>query len=142
MDTYIDFIIKNWYLFAALVAILGLLIGGELLRKLRGVAALSPAQALQLINDQEAVILDTRDIGEYKAGHIPNARHVSLDTIKNRPGELEKLKNRPVIVYCRTGATSTATGAKLKKSGFEQVHHLAGGIAAWESANLPISKKK
>lgn len=141
MDTYIDFVIKNWYLFAALAVILGLLIGGEVLRRLRGVVSLSPTQALQLINNQEAVVLDTRDIGEYKAGHIPNARHASMDTIKNRPGELEKFKDRPVILYCRTGATSSAAGALLKKSGFQQVHNLAGGIAAWENANLPITKK-
>ena len=141
MDIYIDFVIKNWYLFAALVAILGLLIGSEVLRKIRGVISLSPTQALQLINDQDAVVLDTRDIGEYKAGHIPNARHASMDTIKNRSGELEKFKGRPVIVYCRAGNTSSSAGALLKKSGFEQVHNLTGGITAWESANLPISKK-
>ena len=141
MDQFIEFAIKNWLLFAALVAILILLIGSEILRKIRGVNTLNPTQALQLINDEDALVLDIRNTSDYRAGHIPHARHLPLDGLKDRLGELEKFKDRPIVVYCHSGNRSPQACALLKKNGFEKVHNLGGGIGAWQNANLPVKKK-
>lgn len=140
MDQFIEFAIKNWLLFAALAAILALLIGGEILRKVRGVSTLNPTQALQLINNQDAVVLDIRDSGDYRAGHIPQARHIPLNNLKDRLSELEKFKDRPTIVYCQSGSRSSTACALLKKNQFMKVYHLGGGIMAWRNANLPVHK--
>lgn len=141
MEQFLDFAVRNWFLFAALFVILGLLIGSELIRKIRGVTAISPAQALQLMNHEEAVVLDVRDGAEYKSGHIPDARHIPHNEIKDRLKELTKVKSRPIIVYCQTGNRAATVGALLKKEEFNTVHTLQGGLPAWQSANLPISKK-
>jgi len=142
MAEFIDFAFRHWYLFLAFFVILGLLIGGELMRKMRGITALNPTQALQLINHQDAVLIDVRDGAEYKAGHLPDARHIPLNEIGQRLKELNKFKEKPVIVYCRTDNRAGTAGARLKKEGFSTVHTLQGGIAAWQNANLPLSKSK
>ena len=142
MNDFVEFSTQNWLLFLALFAITGMLIGGEVLRKMRGVSSLSTAEALRLINDQEALILDVRDGGEYKEGHIPQARHIPLGALRDRLGELTKAKDKPIVVYCRNGATSQAACAQIKKSGIVDVYSLSGGLSAWQEANLPVSRKK
>ena len=142
MNDFIEFSTQNWLLFLALFAIAGMLIGGEVLRKMRGVSSLSATEALRLINDQEALILDVRDGGEYKEGHIPQARHIPLGALRDRLGELTKAKDKPIVVYCRNGATSQAACAQIKKSGIADVYNLSGGLSAWQEANLPVSRKK
>jgi rhodanese-related sulfurtransferase len=138
---FVDFAVRHWYLFAALFIILGMLIGGEVLRKLRGVSALNPTQALQLINHQDAVVVDVRDGGQYKAGHLPDARHIPFGELDQRMKELNKYKDRPIILYCQTDTRASSAGAKLKKAGFETVHALRGGVSAWQQASLPITRK-
>ena len=142
MSDFAEFALHNWLLFLALFAILGMLIGGEILRKMRGVSALDAAGALRLINDQDAVIMDIRDAGEYREGHIPQARHIPFGALRDRLGELAKAKDKPIIVYCRSGTVSQSACALLKKSGFANVHSLNGGLPTWLDARLPISRKK
>jgi rhodanese-related sulfurtransferase len=54
---------------------------------------------------------------------------------------LEKHKSHPVIVNCRSGAQSSQACTRLRKHGFGEVYNLRGGILAWQSANLPVSRK-
>jgi rhodanese-related sulfurtransferase len=142
MSDFIEFSQQNWPLYLALFAILGLLVGNEVLRKIRGVSALNAAQALRLINDQDAWVVDIREGGDYKEGHIPQARHIPLASLRERLGELSKVGDKPIIVYCRTGNTSQSACAQLKKNGIANVYSLNGGLAAWLDANLPVSRKK
>ncbi len=118
-----------------------MLIGNELTGKLRGVVAVNPSRALQLINHEDAVIIDVRDAAEFKAGHISNAKHISHSELKDRLKELNKFKNKPVLLYCKAGNRAGASGAFLKKQGFDSVNTLSGGLNAWLNANLPVSKK-
>ena len=142
MSDFIEFSQQNWLLYLALLAISGLLVGNEVLRKIRGVRALSAAEALRLINDRDAWVVDIREGGEYKEGHIPQARHIPLASLRERLGELGKAGDRPIIVYCRTGNTAQSACAQLKKNGIADVYSLNGGLAAWLDANLPVSRKK
>ena len=141
MEEFVDFAIRHWYLFAALLVIIGALVGGEVLRKMRGITALNPTEAMQLINHDDAVILDIRESGEYQEGHIPDSRNFPFSGLKGRLRELEKLKSKPIIVYCRSGARAASVANLLKKSGFQTVHNLSGGLTAWQNANLPIRRK-
>jgi len=138
----IEFIGNHPILFLAFFATLGLLIGTEISRRLSGMRSVGPLEATQLSNRQDAVFLDIRDEGEYRAGHIPEAVHIPLKQLPQRVAELEKLKSRPVIAYCRSGSRSGGAGGILKKNGFETVYNLGGGIMAWQNANLPLSKKQ
>lgn len=142
MSDLSEFALQNWLLFMAFFVILGLLAGNEILRKLRGVTALNAAEALRLINDQEAWIVDIRDGAEYRESHIPQARHIPSASLLERLSELGKAGDKPIIVYCRTGSASQSACAKLKKSGIADVYSLNGGLAAWLDANLPVSRKK
>ncbi|MCC9000822.1 MAG: rhodanese-like domain-containing protein [Candidatus Contendobacter sp.] len=142
MSDFIEFALHNWLLFAAMFAIAGMLVGGEVLRKVRGVSTLDAAGVLRLLNDQDAVIVDVGTVGEYKDGHIPQARHIPFNGLQERLGELDKIKGKPVVIYCRTGATSQSACALLKKNGFTDVHSLNGGLPTWLDAKLPISRKK
>jgi rhodanese-related sulfurtransferase len=96
--------------------------------------------ATQMINQQNALVLDIRQDNEYVGGHIINATHIPLSHLKDRLGELEKHKNKPVIAVCRSGHRSSGACVTLKKAGFESVYNLSGGVLAWESANLPLTK--
>lgn len=134
-----EFILNNWPLFLALVIILFLLartyIGAGAIKSVR------PAEAIMLINREDAVVVDVRTDKEYQEGHIMNSLHIPLGVLENRISELKDYKTRPLIMACRTGARSSTAASTLKKQGFEAVNNLSGGILAWGSANLPLTTK-
>lgn len=142
MSDFFEFAQHNWLLFLVLFVILGMLVGSEILRKLRGVRTVSAAEALRLINDQDAWVVDIRDGSDYKEGHIPQARHIPFAALKERMGELTKAGDKPIILYCRSGTTSQSACALLQKNGIAQAFSLNGGLPAWVDAHLPISRKK
>ena len=104
-----------------------------------GVEQADTLKATRLYND-DALILDVREDSEFSAGHIPRAKHIPLGKLADRIGELEKHKGKPVLVTCRSGHRSARACGMLKKAGFESVYNQAGGIIAWERANLPVTK--
>lgn len=108
--------------------------------RLRGIVDVDTAGAMQLINRQNAVVLDVREQSEYDAGHVINSRLIPVGQIRERVGELEKFRERPIVVLCRSGNRSANAAAFLKKEGFTKVHNLAGGILAWQKANLPLER--
>ena len=101
---------------------------------------LTPTQAIQLINREDALVIDVREQAEYVAGHVADARHIPLAEIETRAADLDKFKSTPVIVVCQTGARSNGACKTLEKLGFTKVHNLEGGIAAWTEAGLPLKK--
>lgn len=100
-----------------------------------------PSEATRLINHDDALVLDVRSEDEFKGGHILNAVHIPESSVKDSLSRLEKYRNRPLIVVCRSGQRAQATVSLLRKSGFEKVHTLGGGLSAWEDANLPLTTK-
>ena len=136
-----EFIGNHPILILAFVGTLGALIASEVSRRLSGMKSVGPVEATQLSNRENAIFLDTREDAEYKSGHIPEAIHIPLKQLPQRVKELDKHKDCPVIAYCRSGSRSNSAGSILKKHGFENVYNLGGGITAWQSANLPVSKK-
>jgi rhodanese-related sulfurtransferase len=136
----LDFLINNIALvLLALVAGL-MLLWPSLNRILSGVRDVSVVEATQMINHRDAVVLDVREDSEYRSGHVPRSRHIPLSQLNRHLSELQKLKDRPVVVICRTGSRSGRACAALRKNGLEQVYNLAGGITAWEQANMPMER--
>lgn len=135
-----DFVQQNIWLIL-LAAMSGfMLFGGGLRGRLSGVKQVSPQQAVMLFNHEDALVLDVRENSEYADGRITKAKHIPLGQLKNRLGELEKYKNRPIVAVCRSGNRSSHACGILRKAGFEQVNNLAGGMMAWEQAGLPKEK--
>lgn len=108
--------------------------------RIRGIKDVDTLEAMNLINRKNALVLDVREQSEYDAGRIINSRLIPLGKLKERIGELEKYRVRPIVVVCRSGARSASATALLNKLGFTQVHNLNGGIMAWQKANLPLEK--
>lgn len=108
--------------------------------RLRGVKEVDCAGALQLINHKEAVVLDVREADEFGGGHLLNAKHIPLGKLRERVGELERQREKPLLVVCRSGQRSATACAVLGREGFAQVYNLSGGVMAWQKANLPLEK--
>jgi rhodanese-related sulfurtransferase len=108
--------------------------------RLRGINDVDHVQATQLINRKNALVLDVREQKEYDAGHILNSKLIPIGKLKERIGELEKSRERAVVVVCRSGQRSAEACALLGKQGFTQVSNLYGGINAWQKASLPLEK--
>ena len=118
--------------------------GGMLLWPLarRGVggAWVSTLQATQMMNREDALVIDVRDADAYAKGHILGARSIPLAELGRRAADLDKHKSKVVIVSCQNGDRSTSAAATLRQSGFARVHALNGGFAAWQQAGLPVEK--
>jgi rhodanese-related sulfurtransferase len=106
-----------------------------------GGKGISITDATLLINREDALVIDVRETQEWSSGHIPNARHIALGQLDKHLSELEKFKDKPVIVCCASGNRSSTACGTLKKAGFERVFNLSGGIGAWTGAGLPVSTK-
>ena len=132
------FFLDNWYLFLT-AAGSGTLLFWPMLRRSAGGQRVSAAQAVHLINREKAVLIDIRDAGEYAAGHVSGAKSVPLASLE-ASGDLPKNKALPIVVVCATGARAPRAIGALKKLGFENTHVLAGGLAAWREANLPVER--
>ena len=108
--------------------------------RLRGLNEVSCAEALQLINHKEACILDVREPEEFKTGHLLNAKSIPLVKLRDRLGEMERYREKPVVVVCRSGQRSATACALLAKEGFAQVYNLSGGVMAWQKTSLPLER--
>jgi rhodanese-related sulfurtransferase len=135
------FVIDN--ILVILVAVVsGTMLLWPLIRgRVAGVPEVDTLEAVQLINHQDALLLDVREDSEYESGHIPNSKHIPAGRVGERLKELEKFKGKPVVVLCRSGNRSTAACSLLRKQGFADVRSLKGGIEAWQQASLPVKKK-
>jgi rhodanese-related sulfurtransferase len=110
-------------------------------RRATGGPSVSPSQATQLINREDALVIDVRDPGEYGAGHILGAKNLPLSRLDSGGAEpAAKRKDRPLILYCDTGNRSGKAAAALKAQGYTRVLNLSGGLGAWQQAGLPVEK--
>jgi len=133
----VEFASNHPLLFTAFAAILAMLIGTELRQRISGISQIEPGEATRMVNHENAVIVDMREDKDYLDGHIVNAVHAPSGS-ESIVKKLEKYKERPVIVYCRSGHQSSGYCNRLRKQGFTSVYNLAGGILAWQKAGLPL----
>lgn len=108
--------------------------------KIRGIQEVDTTAALQLINHKDALILDVREQKEYDEGHVLNSKLIPLGKLHDRIGELEKFRERPIVVICRSGNRSSHATGQLTKQGFAQAYNLVGGVMAWQKADLPLER--
>ncbi|RMD71027.1 MAG: rhodanese-like domain-containing protein [Gammaproteobacteria bacterium] len=135
-----EFILNHWILSSALLVIVALLVWTSLGSVIQGVKEVDPLQATELINHRNAVILDVRRDEEYQEGHLPHDIHIPLERLKDKWPSLQKYKDRPIIVVCRSGQRSNQAAIFLRKQGFEEVYNLKGGILAWKNDHFPLVK--
>ncbi|GEN23849.1 rhodanese-like domain-containing protein [Halomonas cupida] len=139
IDQLFEFVQNHPVLVAAFAAVLT----AWLIYELRNANAggVTTSEATQLVNREDAVVLDIRDKNDFKAGHIAGARNIPQSNLDSRMAELDKFKSTPIIVVCKHGQSSGAVQAKLKKAGFERALKMRGGMTQWQADSLPIVKK-
>lgn len=122
----------------ALAALSGGLLAWPVL--MRNTSGLDPMQTTQLINRRNALIIDIRTPEDFAAGHLPQAKHIALDTLANKAPQLGRSKTTPVVVVCQTGLSSQRACATIRTAGYAEVFNLEGGILAWQKSGLPLVK--
>jgi rhodanese-related sulfurtransferase len=137
-----EFIGHHTLLVMLFVVLLLALVGGEISRLFRGYRELTPAGLTQLINRENALVVDLSSTADFEKGHIAGAKNVQMSQFDPENKELAKVRELPIAVYCKSGTTSTQAAARLVKAGFKHVYWLGGGLAAWRQADLPTARGK
>jgi len=141
MEKFGTFFINHWELFLALAVTVAMILYQEFWASGRGTKRAGPQIAVGLISHEDALLVDVREDNEFKDGHVVGSTHIPLSKFKERIVELDRHKDRTLIVGCRSGHRSTRACGMLRKRGFEKVYNLDGGLLAWQNANLPLTKK-
>lgn len=100
-------------------------------------ANIDAAQLQELQRNGNIALIDVRSDQEVGRGVIPGARHIALQTLTSRFGEIER--DRPIVFYCQSGARSAQASYFLANQGWGEVYNLAGGIVGWAGKGLPIA---
>lgn len=108
---------------------MGLISG--LFRK-RSYTTITGSQLQKMMNNNNILILDVRSSGEYKDGHIPNARNISVDTLSSKLPTLNLYTDSEIVAYCASGGRSARACDILSKNGFNKVYNLSGGIYSYK----------
>jgi rhodanese-related sulfurtransferase len=137
MNQLIEFSINHWEMVAVFLAILATLLFVE---SKGGAQGLTPSAATNLMNNEDAVVVDIRPEKEFNTGHITGAMNIPATKMQDNLKRLEKHKETPIIIVCKSGITSGASAKDLKKAGFSKIYKLQGGIVEWQSSNLPLVK--
>lgn len=77
-------------------------------------------------NNKNALILDVRTTGEFRNGHIPNAKNIPVQELSSQVNNLDAYKEEDIIVYCASGGRSSSAAKILNKNGFNKVYNLGG----------------
>ncbi|AGH46596.1 rhodanese-like domain-containing protein [Paraglaciecola psychrophila] len=141
MEQMIEFATNHYILSGLFAALLAALIYTVVASQLSSLKELSTHEATLLMNKEDAYILDIRPVAEFKKGHILGSKQIKAELVtKGDFSTLEKSKDKPIIVVCSMGMTCKRTASQMLKAGFENVVTLKGGISAWQTANLPLTK--
>lgn len=134
MALFLEFLAQQWLLVAALIAVLAMLFLHE---SRRAGPSLSPQQAITLVNSEGGVFLDLRDAKDFSQGHIVDSLNIPASKLEPRMAELEKYRERPIVLVCKMGQQSGAAGKQLRAAGYEKIYKMTGGMMEWGNLQLP-----
>lgn len=136
----VSFAGQNPLLSVAFVGLTLALVYTEIARLFQGYKAWTPAQLTELINRDNALVIDLRAQIDFEKGHIVGSRNLPPSQLDPEGKLLAKAKEQPVALVCASGVSSGSAARTLVKAGFKQVGVLDGGILAWQQASLPLAK--
>jgi hydroxyacylglutathione hydrolase len=116
----------------------GYLVGGMKMWQNAGLPLTSVPQMTvqQLKEDGRTRRLDVRSPGEWKDGHIPQANHHFIGTLREQAPPLDR--SEPIATYCASGYRASIAASLLQRAGFQDVRNVPGSWKAWTSAGYPI----
>tara|TARA_Y100001949_G_C15871936_1_gene279891 strand:+ start:165 stop:578 length:414 start_codon:yes stop_codon:yes gene_type:complete len=137
MDSFFLFIIENFLAFSFLILLIFTLIIYE---SRKGGKRIDPTELTRLINKEEGILFDLRTAQEFSSGHISGAENIQPENIEQKVNSKNISKEKPIILVCKTGSNSSKAGSTLKKSGFQNISIMSGGMMLWQNQGLPLSK--
>lgn len=137
MDKILEFTGEHMLLVLFLMISFFVLVFTELRRKASGLVAVEPGDAVALINN-DGIVLDLRNAEAFSRGHIVNARNIPYDEFDASSDKITKLRKKPIVAVCDAGMSSNKAVDAMRKTGFESVYGLKGGMTAWNQAGLPV----
>ena len=140
MTELYQFAINNFMLSSAWIVVAIVLLSVQIKVMAQGPTAINSQKLTNLVNREEATVIDIRGQADFNKGHIQGAVNIPLSKIKENTQDLEKYKGRPIIMVCANGIQVAGACDSLRKAGFDQVHKLAGGMTSWIGDNLPVVK--
>jgi len=139
MERLIEYTNHHPWLVGALVLVSIVVVIYEMRSASETRASVSPQDMVRLMN-QGALLIDLRPLEQYSAGHVGGARQMSGDQILQAADTLKKYKEKTVVVYDDTGSLSASAVRQLSAQGFSKAFNLRGGLAAWRTENLPLTR--
>jgi len=141
MERLIEFAGNHPLLVTAFLVVAGLLVANLLGDVLGGARRIGAAQAVRLINDRDAVVVDVREQRDFERGHIVDAVHLPYGKLAaEAEGRLPADKQQPLLLCCNSGSIAGRAAAELKKTGYQEIHVLKGGVMAWQNEGLPLER--
>lgn len=101
-------------------------------------SAYEPRQVAELLAHDQVQLIDVRQSHEHDAGRIAGDRLIELAELPVQAQTIDR--ERPVVLYCRSGSRSAMAAQALRRAGFD-AHNMAGGLLEWQSAGLPMEPR-
>lgn len=139
MEHLSQFITNHWQLWLLFIVILFLTFINELITQKKKAKELSPQAVVDMINNENALIIDLRDKELFKKGHIIDSINAKSEDFEQQ--KMDKYKDKPIILVCARGLEAPALATKLRTQGYQPLV-LGGGVTAWQNADLPLVKGK
>ncbi len=134
-----DFILsQNNLLILAIAVLAGIMLLIPSFFKGRAGRAVSSSEAVQMVNQKDAILIDLRSADQFKAGAIAQSRNIPVADLDAKASTLPK--DKPVILVCDTGRSAPRSVAVLRKHGINEAYTLQGGIQGWLQSSLPVKK--
>ena len=128
------FVSEQWLLITLLAALIGVFV---LTEQRKSGKTLTTSELVRLMNNDEAVVIDVRSNAEFESGHIHGALSIPHQKLASRIAELEKYREKIIVVADKIGQHSGAAGKVLNTKEFN-VRRLGGGISEWQGSSLPL----
>lgn len=132
------FVSEQWLLITLLAALIAIFIITE---QRKAGKSLGTSELVRLMNNDQAVVVDVRSAAEFETGHIHGALNIPQQKLASRMAELEKYRDKTIVVADKIGQHSGGAGKALSSNGFN-VCRLNGGISEWQGSSLPLVKGK
>lgn len=139
MEQALEYIARHPWLVGATGLALVMVIAYELRARAHAFAAVSPQEAIRLMN-HHALVLDIRTAEQFAQGHVGGAKHMASAEILKAAETLKKHLEKPIVVYDDSGSLGAAAARQLAAQGFKKAVNLRGGLTAWRAENLPVTK--
>ena len=114
------FLIDNWMLMTIALTS-GFMLFWPVLQG-ASASGLTVIQAVQKINRERALVIDVCSAQEFSAGHLPGAKHIPLDQLKEQLPQVARDKNQPLILVCASGMRSRGAVSVAKKLEIGRAH--------------------